>query len=33
MSEVRGVSGQPSVRVVLVDHHEVHRCEFGPRAA
>jgi hypothetical protein len=30
-SEIRGVSGRPTVRVVYVDRNEVHRCEVGPR--
>ncbi|HEY3832137.1 MAG TPA: hypothetical protein VGO03_07575 [Acidimicrobiia bacterium] len=29
-SEIRGVSGRPTVRVVYVDRNEVHRCELGP---
>jgi hypothetical protein len=29
-SEIRGVSGRPTVRVVFVDRNEVHRCEVGP---
>ena len=29
-SEIRGVSGQPTVRVVFVDRCEVHRCQVGP---
>ena len=31
-SEIRGTSGQPTVRVVLVGRREVHRCEVGAPA-
>ena len=29
-SEIRGVSGEPTVRLVFVDRREVHRCQLGP---